>query len=117
MKRNSLLVGIAAVVAIVGGVVFAQRLRNRNLPSGEMTQILPTPEAGTAASPIAGKSRVKIVTDRGEVTIELDLATQAELLGKLSRGECDGLTLQLCGVSISSLSPQAKIVSSLVLSK
>ena len=96
MNRNSILIGIAIILVIIGGVYLANRLRNRKLPDGSMTQASPTPTTGTSESPIPGKPQVKITTSKGDIVIELrpDVApkTVANFLGKWSRGECDGRT-------------------------
>ncbi len=94
--RNTIWVGLAVVLVIVGGVFLSQRLRKRNLPTGNMTQASPTPTAGTSESPIPGKPQVKITTSKGDIVIELrpDVApkTVANYLGLWSRGECNGRT-------------------------
>ncbi len=129
MNRNSLLIGLAAVVAIGGGVFLAQRLRNRSLPTGNMTQASPTPETGTIASPIPGQPQVKVNTVQGEAIVELhpqiDNLAVAELLAKFSRGECDNLTVTQCGLAdknyvrviSGTLTASAKILSTILLGK
>jgi len=97
LERNTVFIGLAIVLVIVGGVFLANRLRKRNLPTGNISQSTPTPTtASSTENPIPGKPQVKISTAKGDIVIELrpDIApkTVANYLGKWSRGECDGRT-------------------------
>lgn len=96
MERNRISIGVAVILVIIGGIFLANRLKNRSLPDGNMTQSTPSPATGSIDSPIQGKPQVKIATSKGDLVIELrpDVApkTVAHFLGKWSRGECDGLT-------------------------
>ena len=94
MSRNNILIGAAIVAVIIGGVFVSQKLKKRNLPTGNMSQTTSTTEeTGSVQNPISGKPQVKISTSKGDITVELrpDIApkTVANYLGKWSRGECD----------------------------
>lgn len=129
MNRNSLLLAAAVVAAVVGGVFLARRLRQRNLPEGKMTQTSPPPQTVAVASPIPGRPQVQITTTSGSAIVELrpdiDNAAVANLLAKLSRGECVDQTTTDCGlinknfiqVISGQLPPDAKISSAFILGK
>lgn len=94
MNKNSVLVGALVVAVIIGGVFLGQKLKKRNLPTGNMNLTNPTSESDSATNrPIVGRPQVKISTSKGDITLELrpDVApkTVANFLNKWSNDYCN----------------------------
>lgn len=133
MNRNSAIAAAVVIAVVVAGVVISRGLKTRPLPSGQVSQTAPaaspTAASQAASQPLTGKPRVIISTTKGDVTLELrpqvDNGAVAQLLGKISRGECDNQTVSDCGLADKSyirvisgqLTPGDKIISTTVLTK
>lgn len=96
MNRNSLIVAIVVIAAIIAGLVISQKYK-KTLTTGKISQATPTAgESATLQQPLKTKPQILISTSKGDFTIELrpDVApkTVTNFLTKFSTGYCDNLT-------------------------
>lgn len=96
MNRNSLIIAIVVVAAIIVGLVISKNYQ-KTLTTGKITQATPTAgESGTLQQPLNIRPQVQIATNKGDFVIELrpDVApkTVTNFLAKFSSGYCDNLT-------------------------
>ena len=96
MNKNAIVALVAVVLVIIGAVLISRAIKNRQLPTGKVTQNQPEMSPLPESEALKTRPQVSISTSKGDFIIELrpDIApkTVANFLSKFSQGYCNNLT-------------------------